>query len=312
MFTISEKKALTSVLHLSNLFIMKHFIGPADLVADMKALQINSLHYNKMYNVYNILPPEYHDFADIFQAAETQSLSVRGSHNYTIDLKPGQQPSFKKLYSMLLAELDTLKVYLNNAVEAGIIQKSISPAASPVIFILKSDSSLCLVIDYRRLNNITIKNCYLLPLISDMLNCLQSARRFTKLNCKDAYNCIHIKGDNEWKTVFCTQFNLFKYLVMSFELINASATFQAFMNKALSEFLNVTCVVYLNNILIFSKEESEHEEHVQQVLNSLQNHDLHLKISKYSFNTSEVDFLRFKINTEGIFIDSERIKAVEE
>ena len=269
MFTVSEKNALMSVLHLSNLFITEHFIGPVDLVADMKALQINSLHYDKMYNVYNILPPEYHDFTDVFQAAETQSLPVRGPHNHTIDLEPGQQPPFEKLYSMLLAELNTLKSYLNNAVKAGIIQKSISPAASPVMFILKSDSSLCLVIDYRRLNDIMIKNHYPLPLISDMLNCLQGARRFTKLDCKDAYNCIHIKGDDEWKTAFCTWFSLFEYLVISFELINASATFQAFMDKALSKFLDVTCVVYLNNILIFSKEESEHEEHVQQVLNSL-------------------------------------------
>ena len=150
-----------------------------------------------MYNIYNILLPEYHDFIDIFQAAETQSLPVRGSHNHTIDLESGQQPLFEKLYSMLLAELNTLKVYLNNAVKAGIIQKSISPAASPVMFVLKSDSSLCLIIDYRRLNNIMIKNCYSLPLILDMLNCFQGARRFTKLNCKNAYNCIHIKGGDE-------------------------------------------------------------------------------------------------------------------
>ena len=262
MFTVSEKKALMSVLYLSNLFITEHFIESVNLIADMKTLQINFLHYDKTYNVYNILPPKYHDFTDIFQAAETQSLPVRGPHNHTIDLKPGQQPPFRKLYSMLLAELNTLKVYLNNAVEAGIIQKLISPAASPVMFVLKSDSSLCLVIDYRCLNDIMIKNCYPLPLISDMLDCLQGARRFTKLNCKNAYNCIHIKGDDEWKMVFCTQFDLFKYLAMSFELINAPATFQTFMDKALSEFLNITCVVYLNDILIFSKEESEHEEHV--------------------------------------------------
>ena len=186
-----------SVLHLSDLSITEHFIGLTDLVTDIEALQINSLHYNKMYNVYNILLLKYHDFTDIFQAAEIQSLPVRGLHNHTIDLELGQQPLFRKLYLMLSAELNTLKVYLNNAVKAGIIQKSISPAASPVMFVLKSDGSLYLVIDYRRLNDITIKNHYLLPLISDMLNCLQGAKRFTKLNCKDAYNCIHIKGGDE-------------------------------------------------------------------------------------------------------------------
>ena len=141
-----------------------------------------------MYNIYNILLPEYHNFTDIFQAAETQSLPVRGPYNHTINLKSGQQSLFKKLYLMLPAELNTLKVYLNNAVKAGIIQKLISPAASPVMFVLKADSSLHLIIDYRCLNNITIKNHYSLSLILDMLNHLQEAKKFTKLNCKDAYN----------------------------------------------------------------------------------------------------------------------------
>ena len=143
---------------MNNLTITEHFIGSADLVTDMK-IKINSLQYNKGYdNVYDILSPEYHDFADIFQTAEKQSLSVRGSHDHVIDLKLRQQLSFEKLYFMSLTELDVLKVYLNNAMKADIIHKSISPAASPVMFVLKSDSSLQLVIDYRCLNSITIKN----------------------------------------------------------------------------------------------------------------------------------------------------------
>ena len=99
---------------------------------------------------------------------------------------------------------------------------------------------------------------------------------------------------------------------MPFGLTNAPATFQAFIDKALGEFLDITCVVYLDNILIFSKTESDHEEHVRQVLAALRRYNLHLKISKFSFNTMEVDFLRFRINTEGIFMDPERIRAVEE
>ena len=176
---------------MNNLIITDHFIGLLNLVADIEkyTLQMNLLQYDKGYNnVYNNLPPEYHDFADIFQAAEKQSLPERGPHDHAIDLKLGQQPPFRKLYSMSPAELNVLKVYLDNAIKAGIVCKSISPAASPVMFVLKSDGSLQLVIDYRRLNNITIKNHYPLPLISDMLNCLQGAKKFTKLDCKDAYN----------------------------------------------------------------------------------------------------------------------------
>ncbi|SLM37413.1 retrotransposon nucleocapsid protein [Lasallia pustulata] len=300
---------------MSNLSITDHFIGPADLVTDMEnyAVHMNSLCYDKKDdNVYNALPPEYHDFADIFQAADKQSLPERGPHNHAIDLEPEQQPPFGKLYSMSPAELDVLKVYLNNAVKAGIICKLISPAASPVMFVPKSDGSLRLVIDYRGLNDITIKNRYPLPLISDMLDRLQGAKKFTKLDCKDAYNRVRIKGGDEWKTAFRTRFRLFEYLAMPFGLTNTPATFQAFIDKALGEFLDITWVMYLDNILIFSKNESDHEDHVQQVLAALQRYDLHLKISKCSFNTTEVNFLDFRINTEGIFMDPERIRAVEE
>ena len=176
---------------MNNLIITDYFIGPLNLVINMKkyTLQMNLLQYNKGYNnVYDNLPPEYHDFTDIFQAAEKQSLPERGPHDHAIDLELGQQPPFGKLYSMSSAELNVLKVYLDDAMKAGIVCKSISPAASPVMFVLKSDGSLRLVIDYRRLNNITIKNRYPLPLISDMLDRLQGAKKFTKLDCKDAYN----------------------------------------------------------------------------------------------------------------------------
>ena len=225
VFTVSERKTLKSVLHMNNLTITEHFIGSVNLMTDIK-IKINLLQYNKEYNnVYDILSSEYHDFADIFQTAEKQSLSVRGSHDHVIDLKLRQQLSFRKLYFMSLTELNVLKVYLDNMMKADIIHKLISSAASPVMFVLKSDSSLWLVIDYRCLNSITIKNWYSLLFILNMLNCLQSTQKFTKLNCKNAYNWIQIKGEDKWKTVFWTQFRLFKYLIMLFDLMNASVTF---------------------------------------------------------------------------------------
>ena len=196
MFTPSKRKALKGVVNMSNLSITEYFIGPAGLVTNMEnyAVHMNSLCYNKKdNNVYNILPPKYHDFADIFQTADKQSLPNRGPHDHAIDLEQGQQPPFGKLYSMSPAELDVLKVYLNNVVKAGIICKSILSMVSPIIFVPKSDGSLQLVIDYRRLNNITIKNRYPLPVISDMLDQLQEAKKFTKLDCKDVYNWVQIK-----------------------------------------------------------------------------------------------------------------------
>ena len=143
---------------MNNLFITEHFIGSVNLMTDME-IKLSLLQYNKEYdNVYDILSPEYHNFADIFQVTEKQSLSVRDSHDHVIDLKLRQQSLFRKLYSMFSAELNVLKVYLDNAIKANIIHESISSAAVPVMFVLKSDSSLQLIIDYRYLNSITIKN----------------------------------------------------------------------------------------------------------------------------------------------------------
>ena len=172
VFTVSERKTLKNILHINNLFITEHFIELINLMTDMK-IKLSLLQYNKeYYNVYNILLSEYYDFTDIFQMTEKQSLSVRDSHDHVIDLKLRQQLSFEKLYFMSSAELNVLKVYLDNVMKADIIHKLISSAALPVMFMLKLNSSLWLVIDYRHLNSITIKNCYSLSLILNMLNCL--------------------------------------------------------------------------------------------------------------------------------------------
>ena len=142
VFTVSERKTLKNVLYINNLFITEHFIELINLIADME-IKINSLQYDKEYNnVYDILSPEYHDFTDIFQTAEKQSLSEKSSHDHVIDLELSQQPLFRKLYSMFSAELNILKVYLDNTMKADIICKSILSAASPVMFMLKLNSSL--------------------------------------------------------------------------------------------------------------------------------------------------------------------------
>ena len=142
VFTVSKRKALKNILHMNNLSITEHFIESVNLMTDMK-IRLSSLQYNKEYNnVYNILLSEYHDFADIFQMTEKQSLSVRDSHDHVIDLKLRQQPLFRKLYSMFSVKLNVLKVYLDDVMKADIIYKLISFAASLVMFMLKSNSSL--------------------------------------------------------------------------------------------------------------------------------------------------------------------------
>jgi hypothetical protein len=259
-----------------------------------------------------ILPEEYHDLLPVFRRADERSLPERGPHDHAIDLEPGKQPPFGVLYPMSAKELDTLREYVNKNLELGIIRHSTSAAASPIMFVPKKDGSLRPVVDYRALNAITIKNRYPLPLIAEALDRLGGATIFTKLDVKDAYNRIRIREGDEWKTAFRTRFGLFEYLVMPFGLTNAPASFQAYINKALSQYLDVCCVVYLDDILIYSQDMRSHVDSVRAILLELQKYGLFVKLSKCEFHQSEVGFLGYKIRAEGVFMEEDRVRSILE
>ena len=157
-----------------------------------------------------------------------------------------------------------------------------------------------LCVDYRALNKVIIKNRYPLPLISETLDRLGGAAVYTKLDLRDAYHRIPIAEKDIWKTAFRTRYGHFEYTVMPFGLTNAPATFQAYINEALGDLLDVICVVYLDDILIFSKSETEHAEHVRQVLERLRQYSLYVKLSKCAFSVKEVEFLSFIVSIASV------------
>ena len=161
------------------------------------------------------------------------------------------------------------------------------------------------------MNEITIKNRAPLPLISETLDRLSKAVIFTKLDLKDAYNRIRIRAGDEWKTAFRTRYGHYKYCMMPFGLCNAPATFQQYINKALAGLIDVFCVVYLNDILIFSEKAEEHMNHIRQVLERLRRYKLFINLKKCDFHTDQVEFLGFVISTTGISIEKSRIDAIE-
>ena len=167
-----------------------------------------------------------------------------------------------------------------------------------------------LCVDYRELNKVTIKNRYSLPLINETLNRLNKVKRFTKLNLKDAYYRIRIRKGDEWKTAFRTRYDHFKYLIMLFDLINASATFQTYINKSLTDLINNFCVVYLNNILIYSSSQEEHLNHIKQVLERLRRFSLYTSLKKCKFFITEVEFLDFIIFIDNVAMNKRRVKAI--
>ena len=186
---------------------------------------------------------------------------------YLVDSKT---PPFSPLYPLSAAELEVLRNYLEEILGKSFIRSSSSPAGALVLFIKKVDSSLRLYVDYRELNRITKKNRYPLPRINKMLNRLVSLKVFTKFNLRDAYHRIRIRRGDEWKTVFMTRYGYFKYLIIPFGLYNTPITFQSYINKVISRIFNLYYIIYLNNILIFSKTNKEYIGYIKEVLRRLE------------------------------------------
>ena len=164
-----------------------------------------------------------------------------------------------------------------------------------------------LCVDYRELNDITVKNSYPLPLISEIQDRFQKAKYFTKFDIPAAYNRIRIKEGDEWKTAFGTRFGHYEYLVMPFGLTNAPATFQAFINNVLREYLDVFVTAYLDDILIYSETYEEHIIHVNKVLETMKQANLRIKLSKSEFHKPEVKFLGVIIGKDRLKMDKEKI-----
>ena len=184
------------------------------------------------------------------------------------------------------------------------MRPSQSPAASPMIFVSKKDTDkLRPCVDYRKLNEITVKDRGPLPLINEILYRLEKAKIYIKLDLQNAYNSIRIKEGDEWKTAVRTRYGLFEYLVMPFGLTNAPATFQRFITDVLREYMDVTCVIYLDDILIFSENEEEHTNHVKQILAKLQEAKPYVKLSKCQFSVKKTEFLGYIIEPGGITTD---------
>ena len=198
--------------------------------------------------------------------------------------------------------------YINDSLAAGIIRPSSSPAGAGFFFVDKKDKTLRPCIDYRGLNNITVKNRYPLPLISSAFELLQGATVFTKLDLRNAYHLVRIREGDEWKTAFNTPNGHYEYLVMPFGLTNAPAVFQAMVNDVLRGFLHV--FVYIDVILILSKSEPEHVQHVHSVLQRLLENQLFVKAEKFVFHATEVMFLGFIIRAGRILMDPTKVNAV--
>ena len=204
---------------------------------------------------------------------------------------------------MAPAELKELKAQLQELVDKGFVRPSVSPWGAPVLFVKKKDGSLRLCIDYRQLNKVTIRNKYPLPRIYDLFDQLQGAKVFSKIDLRSGYHQLRIKESDIPKTAFRSRYGHYEFLVMSFGLTNAPATFMDLMNRVFSPFLDRFVIVFIDDILVYSRSEAEHELHLGYVLQTLREHQLYAKFNKCEFWLDRVTFLGHVISKEGIYVD---------
>ncbi|WVZ84409.1 hypothetical protein U9M48_031446 [Paspalum notatum var. saurae] len=212
---------------------------------------------------------------------------------------------------MVPDELKELKTQLQEQLDKGFIRPSSSPLGCPALFVEKKDQGgkrLC--VDYRPLNAVTVKNKYPLPHIDILFDQLAGARVFSKIDLRSGYYQIKIREEDIPKTAFSTRYGLYEYLVMSFGLTNAPAFFMYMMNSVFMNELDKFVVVFIDDILIYSKNEEEHEEHLQIVLTRLREHKLYAKFSKYEFWLKEVSFLGHILSEKGVAVDPSKVECV--
>jgi hypothetical protein len=245
--------------------------------------------------VYEAIIPKIQDipvvceFLDVFPE-DLPGLPPERDVEYVIELKPGTAPISRRLYRMTPNELAELKIQLQDLLEKGFIQPSSSPWGCPAIFVKKKDQTLRMCVDYRPLNEVTIKNKYPLPRIDILFDQLTGARVFSKIDLRSGYHQICIRPEDIPKTTFTTRYGLFEYLVMSFGLTNAPAHFTYLMNSVFMPELDNFVVVFIDDILIYSKNEEEHAQHLWIVLMRLREHQLYAKFSKCAFWLEEIQF----------------------
>ncbi|XP_060754879.1 serine hydrolase-like protein isoform X1 [Neoarius graeffei] len=256
------------------------------------------------------VPVYYHNLREVFNKSKATSLPPHRPYDCAIDLLPGTAPPKGRLYSLSAPERKAMEDYINDTLAAGIIRPSSSPAGAGFFFVGKKDGSLRPCIDYRGLNDITVKNRYPLPLLSSAFELLQGATVFTKLDLRNAYHLVRVREGDEWKTAFNTLTRHYEYLVMPFGLTNAPAVFQALVNDILRDMLNKFVFVYLDDILIFSKTLSEHTHHVQLVLRRLLENSLFVKAEKCKFHAQSVSFLGYVVTEGSIQMDPAKVSAV--
>ena len=235
------------------------------------------------------------EYSNIFSSPTEVPLNFQV--NQHIDLTPSTLFPNGPVYRRSLLENEEIKRQIQELLHKGHIRPSSSPCGSPIVLVQKKDGTWRLCIDYRALNKITVRNRYPIPRIDDLLDQLTGAKYFSKIDLKSGYHQVSIEQTDVWKTAFKSKEGLFEWLVMTFGLINAPATFMRMMD---------------DDILIYSKTWAEHLQHIQQVLHTLWQHKLYANLEKCSFDMDRVHYLGYIIDQHGVHVDLANIQVIHD
>ncbi|KAJ5134995.1 retrovirus polyprotein [Penicillium bovifimosum] len=267
----------------------------------------------EMDEILRVLPAEYHDLADVFLKRKSDELPPhRKGVDHDIVLEAEAQPGYCPLYKLSTQELQEAKKYILANLDKGFIVPSSAPYASPILMARKPGGGLRFCVDYRRLNALTKKDCYPLPLIDEVLQRTSKAKFFTKVDMQQGFHRIRMTPDAEDLTTFRTRYGSFKYKVLPFGLTNGPATFQRFMNDVLRECMDEYAIAFVDDVLIYSENEEDHRRHVREVLRRLRAAGLQVGIKKCEFSVQQTKFIGFIVSTDGISVDPEKIRIIEE
>ncbi|MBW0482968.1 hypothetical protein O181_022683 [Austropuccinia psidii MF-1] len=247
-------------------------------------------------------PSVYHQYFDLFSKVKAEKLPPHCTCDHHIKLE-GSLPPGRLIYSLSNQESDTLRAYISENLEKGFIWPSSSSTGAPFSFVKKKDGGLHLCVDYHKLNAVTRKKKYPVPPMNQLFNVFNGSSIFSKIDLRGAYNHLRIKEGDEHFTAFRAKYGSYEYLVMLFGLANAPASFQNVVNDIFQDLLDVFSVIYLDDIMVFSKSEEEHVTHVSTVLTRLRANNLFAKAFQCLFHVTSVEYLDYAVFSKGLKID---------
>ncbi|GJX47223.1 putative reverse transcriptase domain-containing protein [Tanacetum coccineum] len=251
------------------------------------------------------------DFPDVFPE-DLSGLPPTGQVEFQIDLVAGADPVARAPYRLAPFEMKELSEQLQELSKKGFIRPSSSPWGAPVLFVKKKDGSFRMCIDYQELNKLTVKNRYPLLRIDDLFDQLQGSSVYSKIDLRSGYHQLRVREEDIPKTAFRTRYGHYEFQVMPFGLTNAPAVFMDLMNRVCKPYLDKFVIVFIDDILIYSKNKQEHEEHLKLILELLKKEELYAKFSKCDFWIPKVQFLGHVIDSKGIHVDPAKIESIKD